>query len=308
MTSSRQKLITAVEMLLFVVGSFWPVSSHADVPVQLTPVGNPIWRPTDFHLFTAPCEPSSAFDEVADLIVPFNAPPKNPPYEDILSERIAAAGFQDSSIFVPSEIDGQPLGIYYAFLLIPDPGETGSSRDVASGPIIPNRLFPISDNTDILRNGVVVDGDLDGQFPPAFGFGGKSYDSALFCDDAVFFPPGIELTGTYEWRSVLRDSQGNGWNIIAPFQVVPESGRLTGDFNDNGLVDAADYVAWQNGGPLLNDPTPGSVGSEDYSVWRENFGRSTADNSEAGSAVPESATWVLMLAGGLLLALRFGGI
>ena len=105
------------------------------------------------------------FDDIADLIVPFSAPPRNPPYDDALSERIAAAGFQDASVFVPSDIDGQPFGIYYAFVLIPDPGETGSSRDFASGPIIPNRLFPISDDTDVLRNGVVVDGELDGQFP-----------------------------------------------------------------------------------------------------------------------------------------------
>ena len=277
---------------------------RADVPVDLTRVGNPIWRPTDFHLFTAPCEPSSAFDDVADLIVPFNSPPRNPPYDDLLSERIAAAGFQDASVFVPSDIDGQPFGIYYAFVLIPDPGETGSSRNFASGPIIPNRLFPISDDTDVLRDGVVLDGELDGQFPPSPGFAGKSHDEALFCDDAVFFPPGTELIGTYEWRTELRDTEGNGWNIVAPFQVVSELGELTGDFNNNGTVDAADYVLWRNDGPLMNDPTPDSVGPEDYGVWRENFGRSTAGTTGADNAVPESATWVLMMAAAPLLTLR----
>jgi hypothetical protein len=61
--------------------------------VELTRVGDPIWRPTDFHLFTAACEPTEAFEVVAGLIVPFDAPPRNPPYDNVLAERIAAAGF-----------------------------------------------------------------------------------------------------------------------------------------------------------------------------------------------------------------------
>jgi T5SS/PEP-CTERM-associated repeat protein len=259
---------------------------RADVPVELTRIGNPIWRPTDFHLFTAPCEPASAFEATADSIVPINAPPRNPPYDDVLAERIAAAGFQDSSTFVPSDIAGEPSGIYYAFLLIPDPGETGSSRDFASGPIIPNRLFPINDNTDILRNGVVVDGELDGQFPRAVGFDGKSHDWALFCDDAVFFPPGTELPGSYEWRSTLRDREGNGWNVVAPFQVIP----LAGDFNQSGVVDAADFVEWRK-----NDGLPAA-----YDVWRANFGLTSGSGSMTGIVIPEPAT-VRILAMGIAM-------
>jgi hypothetical protein len=205
-----------------------PTNSRADVTVELTRVGNPIWRPTDFHLFTAPCEPTpQAFEAVADLIVPIPAPRTDPPYDNLLSVRLAAAGFQDASIFIPSDIDGHPSGIYFAHMIIPDPGVTGSSFDFASGPIIPNSLFPITDDTDILRNGVIMDGQLDGQFPPSVGFAGKSHDAALFCDDAVFFPPGTPLPGSYAWRSVLRDAGGNGWNIVAPFQVVPEPGTAT---------------------------------------------------------------------------------
>ncbi len=46
---------------------------------------------------------------------------------------------------------------------------------------------------------------------------------------------------------------------------------VTGDYNNNGTVDAADYVLWRNGGPLQNDPTAG-VQPGDYTVWRQNFG------------------------------------
>lgn len=53
-----------------------------------------------------------------------------------------------------------------------------------------------------------------------------------------------------------------------------------GDYNDNGVVDAADYTIWRdNFGSsvsLPNDPTPGSVDQGDYDVWRSNFGGTEA--------------------------------
>ncbi len=53
---------------------------------------------------------------------------------------------------------------------------------------------------------------------------------------------------------------------------VPGSAGLTGDYNGNGEVDAADYVLWRNGGPLQNEgDTPGTVNDADYTVWRANF-------------------------------------
>lgn len=73
------------------------------------------------------------------------------------------------------------------------------------------------------------------------------------------------------------------------------SAPLTGDYNNNGTVDAADYVLWRNGGPLQNDPTPG-VQPEDYGAWRANFGRTAGAGFGAG-AVPEPASFFSVLAG-----------
>jgi fibronectin-binding autotransporter adhesin len=83
---------------------------------------------------------------------------------------------------------------------------------------------------------------------------------------------------------------------------------LTGDFNNNGVVDAADYVLWRNGGPLENDPTQG-VQDEDYNTWRANFGRSAAGSGVGShlSTVPEPRAVVLLIltiASGLLLRRR----
>ena len=55
---------------------------------------------------------------------------------------------------------------------------------------------------------------------------------------------------------------------------------LPGDYNNNGIVDAADYVLWRNGGPLQNDPTAG-VQPDDYNVWRANFGRTAGAGSHS---------------------------
>jgi autotransporter-associated beta strand protein len=69
---------------------------------------------------------------------------------------------------------------------------------------------------------------------------------------------------------------------------------IDGDFNNNGVVDAADYVLWRNGGPLENDPTDG-VQPEDYDIWRANFGLTAAAGAAASvgnGAVPEPSPWL----------------
>jgi hypothetical protein len=72
--------------------------------------------------------------------------------------------------------------------------------------------------------------------------------------------------------------------------IAPPAG-LTGDFNNNGSVDAADYVLWRDGGPLQNDPTSG-VQPEDYDVWRASFGNSMA--GAVAAAVPEPASIAML--------------
>jgi hypothetical protein len=83
---------------------------------------------------------------------------------------------------------------------------------------------------------------------------------------------------------------------------------VQGDYNNNGVVDAADYVVWRNGGPLQNEvATIGSVTPEDYTEWRARFGNVTGSGSALGAgSVPEPATATLLCAvlGGLLAVRR----
>jgi hypothetical protein len=68
---------------------------------------------------------------------------------------------------------------------------------------------------------------------------------------------------------------------------------LPGDYNNNGTVDAADYVVWRNG----DSPDDTQAG---YNLWKANFGR-TAGAGAGGAgglaAVPEPATCVMLLVG-----------
>jgi len=94
------------------------------------------------------------------------------------------------------------------------------------------------------------------------------------------------------------------WNGTSySFSNETVSAGVAGDYNGNGVVDAADYVLWRNGGPLLNEvDAPGTVNQTDYDAWRARFGNTAGSGS--GSAVPEPATALLMLVGASLTACK----
>jgi hypothetical protein len=90
---------------------------------------------------------------------------------------------------------------------------------------------------------------------------------------------------------------------------------VPGDYNSNGVVDAADYVMWRDrlgtATTLPNEVagvTPGNVTNEDYTAWRARFGRTSGSGSGAAlaaAAVPEPSTWAAL--GGLALVLFLTG-
>lgn len=87
--------------------------------------------------------------------------------------------------------------------------------------------------------------------------------------------------------------------IIGPTSVILEAISLAvpGDFNGDGLVDAADYVLWRK--------TSGST--ENYEQWRANFGYPSGEGTAAAThaVVPEpSAALLLTLTAILRLATR----
>ena len=97
------------------------------------------------------------------------------------------------------------------------------------------------------------------------------------------------------------------------FDTIPiEPPSLAGDYNDDGVVDAADYTVWRDtlgdvGSGLAADGSGNDViDAADYDVWRENFGRTNAAITATSVAVPEPAAMSLLViaAGGAVFLRR----
>lgn len=80
---------------------------------------------------------------------------------------------------------------------------------------------------------------------------------------------------------------------IDNIRVGMTTAGIDGDYNDDGAVDAADYVLWRKlndsgvESGLANDPTPDVIDSTDYDTWVANFGSGGTPGGGSGGAVPE---------------------
>jgi hypothetical protein len=116
-------------------------------------------------------------------------------------------------------------------------------------------------------------------------------------------PVGTRTVRLSSWGEVFAGSEGSpdGYQDNLDFRIL--AAGITGDYNDNGVVDAADYVAWRDNlgqsVTLPNDSTPGTVTDEDYTAWRANFGAGGI-SLEGTAAAPEPSS--LLLAAGAAAA------
>jgi hypothetical protein len=112
------------------------------------------------------------------------------------------------------------------------------------------------------------------------------------------------LSGTFSAIQLPTLSGGLAWNTSQLYTtgvLSVVSAGVPGDYNNNGVVDAADYVVWRKNNntaaTLPNDSTPGMVDNSDYTVWRSHFGQTAGAGSGLGvaiGAVPEPAAWMLV--------------
>jgi hypothetical protein len=150
--------------------------------------------------------------------------------------------------------------------------------------------------------------------------GNSAANRTVFAPTAITPATAIAAHATFFVRWLPSNITGaNDGLAIDDFLLgyVPPPG-LSGDFNSNSEVDAADYVIWRKllntAGPLANDAgiSPGIVNGADYTHWRNRFGISVIPFAGSGSGsssefdsstVPEPASGLLVTMGGCVLSL-----
>jgi hypothetical protein len=108
----------------------------------------------------------------------------------------------------------------------------------------------------------------------------------------------ISDTGWIEGVGIF-DPDGSGAHIAYSrhFLIhVPAAAALPGDYNNNGTVDAADYVVWRK--------TDGSAAG--YNAWRAHFGQTAGSGAgdNANAVVPEPTTLVILIVAAFGIRLR----
>jgi hypothetical protein len=126
-------------------------------------------------------------------------------------------------------------------------------------------------------------------------------------------PNGGDLS---DWAGATVDSYNTGTNVgdesavsmgdITLMDVIGydvASPSLAGDYNHDGIVDAADYTVWrdmlgQTGSGLAADGNgDNQIDAGDYNIWNTNFGNHSGSGAGANAAVPEPATLLMLLVG-----------
>jgi hypothetical protein len=106
---------------------------------------------------------------------------------------------------------------------------------------------------------------------------------------------------------VTNDVLPNPWDRLPSYwtSLGNAVATINADYNNNGVVDAADYVVWrdtlgQMGTSLAADGNvDGQIDARDFEVWRSQFGHSAINNTEGTitlpRAIPEPGSVVLII-------------
>jgi endonuclease I len=120
--------------------------------------------------------------------------------------------------------------------------------------------------------------------------------------DSIFIPDVVgQFAATYTLMLSDEDLPGEQTQTLT-LSLMAEA-ILGGDYNRNGVVDAADYIAWrhtlgQDGAAYhgADGDGDGMIDDDDYNVWRANFGATAATaGSFAPTNVPEPASAALAI-------------
>ena len=128
--------------------------------------------------------------------------------------------------------------------------------------------------------------------------------------DYSAYKPAVTSTATAGWTEFMITTQAG--NFSPPVAFYFDNIRFTtpvvgvpGDYNNDTVVDAADYTVWCNNLGAANETSLNGNGDGlngvdqgDYDRWKLHFGEGAMGSGGAalagGTAVPEPATWLLV--------------
>jgi T5SS/PEP-CTERM-associated repeat protein len=121
---------------------------------------------------------------------------------------------------------------------------------------------------------------------------------------------GIEGTLTLDSAPALPDRLMWDLEVNANQVLLNVVSAPDGDYNRDGVVDAADYVIWRK---LIDQTGPGlaadgdddsTVDDGDYQIWRNNFGATIGAPAAGVAAIPEPAALWLVCLGATAISLN----
>jgi hypothetical protein len=193
----------------------------------------------------------------------------------------------------------------------------GAPRGSIEGAVF-SELFPgfapedVLDDPEEFFSVPTVRSVLATPLPPMASGGQSSMDLFRFDEAGVAHNFG---TGQIDALTELPTLDEVGWSLEfesgRPLPDAPAS--IPGDYNQNGIVDAADYSLWrdmkgQSVGALAADGNGDQIVDEqDYDIWRANFGAAVAPASgshiPSRNSVPEPAALPLLIIGSLAIVM-----
>lgn len=216
---------------------------------------------------------------------------------------IAIARYYAGNTFGQAEVDQnyqwllqdfqQPTGVGAVTLAIDGDFSLESSATVELDLLNPETFDRISVAGTAHLDGVLVALASSGFEPSA----GNSYTIVA----------GAMLSGTFESEQLPALGDGLMWQVLYDGVSATLLVTLSGDYNGDGAIDAADYTVWRD---LEGQEVPantradgngdGVVNQLDYAVWSDGFGKAISLAAETAST-PEPGGATLTIIGGLLL-------
>jgi hypothetical protein len=192
---------------------------------------------------------------------------------------------------------------------------TATWNSADEGGWIDNDFSFVADADDVGEELIILITNFGGAAPGTIGT--AYWDNfRVLLNGGLVFQDGFEIGLEPGQEAEVFDA---GWNIgnssVANSGVAAALGR-PGDYNHDGVIDAADYVVWRNNlgdtgmpgipgdgsGPTFGVPD-GNVNQLDYILWKAAFGSGPGGTGRA-AAVPEPSAHALFFLGFLLVNLR----